>query len=128
MHFALRRTVVRAGCQVIGSTLTRRTHPLPRRTLLLLCGGVLVLLIFRDQVVHVALSFGELHLVHALSCVPVQESLTPEHGSEVLRHSLEHLLDGGRVPGEGDGHLEPLGWNIADGALDVVRDPFYEVG
>merc|ERR1712050_100895 len=95
---------------------------------LLLCGSVLVLLIFRDQVVHVRLSLSEFHLVHALSCVPMQECLTPEHGSEVLRHPLEHLLDGGRVPGEGDGHLEALGWDIADRAFDVVRDPLHEIG
>merc|ERR1711939_1147901 len=35
--------------------------------------GVLVLLVLRHQVVHVALRFRELHLVHALAGVPVQE-------------------------------------------------------
>ena len=33
-------------------------------------GGILVLLIFRHQVVHVRLGLSELHLVHALTSVP----------------------------------------------------------
>ena len=37
---------------------------------LLFGGGVLILLVFRDQIVHVGLGFGELHLVHALTGVP----------------------------------------------------------
>jgi len=41
-------------------------------------GGLLVLLIFADQVVHVALGLGEFHLVHALASVPMQESLATE--------------------------------------------------
>ena len=39
---------------------------------------VLVLLVFADQVVHVAFRLGELHLVHALAGIPVQEGLPPE--------------------------------------------------
>lgn len=31
------------------------------------------------QVIHVTLRFGELHLVHTLASVPVQEGLTTEH-------------------------------------------------
>ena len=34
----------------------------------------------------------ELHLIHALACVPVEEGLAPEHGGELLRDSLEQLL------------------------------------
>merc|ERR1712127_338305 len=37
---------------------------------LLLSGCVLVLLVFGDKIVHVALSLSELHLVHTLSGVP----------------------------------------------------------
>jgi len=37
-------------------------------------------------------------------------------------------LDGGGVAEEGHGHLEALGGDIADGGLDVVGDPFNEVG
>jgi len=57
----------------------------------------LILLILRDQVVHVGFGFGEFHLVHAFSGVPVEESFSSEHGGELLGDSLEHLLDGGGV-------------------------------
>ena len=42
---------------------------------LLLGGGVLVLLVLADQVVHVGLRLCELHLVHALACA-AQRSMT----------------------------------------------------
>jgi len=60
--------------------------------------------------------------------VPVEEGLSAEHGGELFTNTLEHLLDGGGVTEEGNGHLETLGWDIADGGLDVVGDPFNEVG
>nr|ACR36990.1 unknown [Zea mays] len=63
--------------------------------LLILGSGILVLLILGHQVVHVTLCLGELHLIHTLACVPVQESLPPEHGRELLADAAEHLLDGG---------------------------------
>merc|ERR1719217_178455 len=94
---------------------------------LLLRSGVLVLLVLGDEIVHVALRLGELHLVHALTGVPVQEGLPPEHPSEVLGHALEHLLDRRGVPRKGHRHLQPLRWDVADPALDVVRDPLHEV-
>lgn len=91
-------------------------------------GGVLVLLVLRNEIVHVRLGFSEFHFVHSLSSVPVQEGLSSEHGSELLGDSLEHFLDGGRVTNEGGGHLESLWWDIADRGLDVVWNPLYEVG
>ncbi|BAS81863.1 Os03g0105633, partial [Oryza sativa Japonica Group] len=91
-------------------------------------GGVLVLLVLGDEVVHVALSLGELHLVHALARVPVQEGLPAEHGGELLADAAEHLLDGGGVADEGGGHLEAGGGDVADGGLDIVGDPLDEVG
>merc|ERR1712036_140371 len=57
----------------------------------------------------------------------MEEGLAAEHSSELLTDSLEHLLDGSGVSEEGDGHLESLGWDIADGRLDVVGDPLNEV-
>merc|ERR1719214_444245 len=51
---------------------------------LLLSGGILVLLVLGHEVVHVGLSLGELHLVHALTSVPVKECLAAEHSSELL--------------------------------------------
>mmetsp|Transcript_13666 Transcript_13666/g.19951 ORF Transcript_13666/g.19951 Transcript_13666/m.19951 type:complete len:499 (-) Transcript_13666:33-1529(-) len=91
-------------------------------------GGVLVLLVLGDKIVHVGLSLGELHLVHTLASVPVQEGLAAEHSSELLADALEHLLDGGRVANEGGGHLETLRGDVAHGGLDVVGDPLDEVG
>jgi len=73
------------------------------------------LLIFRDQIVHVGFSFGEFHLVHALSGVPMEEGLSSEHCGELFSDSLEHFLDGGGVTDEGDGHLETLGGDITNG-------------
>ena len=92
-----------------------------------LSGGILILLIFRNQVVHVGFSFGEFHLVHTFSGVPMQESLSSEHSSELFSNSFEHLLDGSGVSDEGHSHLESLGGDVADGGLDVVGDPFNEV-
>merc|ERR1711878_33136 len=57
----------------------------------------------------------------------MKEGLSAEHSSELLTDSLEHLLDGSGVSEEGDGHLETLGRDIADGRLDVVGDPLNEV-
>jgi hypothetical protein len=91
-------------------------------------GGLLVLLVLGNQVVHVGLSLSELHLVHTLTSVPMQESLAPEHGSELVTDTLEELLDGGRVTNEGGGHLEAAGRNGAEGGLDVIGDPLNEVG
>ena len=90
-------------------------------------GGILVLLVFRDQVVHVRFGFGEFHLVHAFAGVPVKEGLATEHGGELFRDTLEHFLDGRTVTDEGGGHLQSLGGDVANGGLDVVGDPFHKV-
>ncbi len=90
-------------------------------------GGVLVLLIFGYQIVHVGLGFSEFHLVHTLSSVPMEEGLSSKHSSELLADSLEELLDGSGVTQESNAHLQSLGRNIADGGLDVVGDPFHKV-
>lgn len=94
---------------------------------IVLGGGVLVLLVFRDEVVHVGFGFGEFHFVHTFTGVPVEEGLSTEHGGELFGHTLEELLDGGGVTDEGSGHLEATWWDVADGSLDVVWDPFDEV-
>jgi len=57
----------------------------------------------------------------------MEESLSSEHGGELLSNSLEHLLDGGGVTKEGNCHLESLWWDIANGGFDVVWDPLDEV-
>jgi len=45
----------------------------------------------------------------------MEEGLSSEHSSELFTDSLEHLLDGSGVTEEGNGHLESLWWDIADG-------------
>ena len=85
------------------------------------------MLIFRDEIVHVGFSFGEFHLVHTFTGVPMEEGLSAEHGSELFSNSLEHFLDGGRVSEEGNGHLESLWWDIANTGFDVVGNPLNEV-
>merc|ERR1711939_600689 len=92
------------------------------------CGRILVLLVFADQVIHIAFSLGEFHFVHALSCIPMQECLAAEHGCEILSDTLEHLLDCCGIPQEGHCHLQTLRRNIADSGLDIVGNPLHEVG
>lgn len=58
----------------------------------------------------------------------MQESLATEHGRELVTDTLEQLLDRGRVTDEGRRHLEATGRNGAEGGLNVVGDPFDEVG
>ena len=70
---------------------------------------------------------GELHLIHALSSVPMQESLAPEHGSELLTDALKELLDGSAVANKSARHLQTARWDITDGSLHVVGDPLHKV-
>ena len=58
----------------------------------------------------------------------MQESLTPEHGSELLTDALEELLDGSAVTDEGGGHFQTTGWDVTNGGLHIVGDPLDEVG
>mmetsp|Transcript_58986 Transcript_58986/g.182751 ORF Transcript_58986/g.182751 Transcript_58986/m.182751 type:complete len:279 (+) Transcript_58986:134-970(+) len=95
---------------------------------LLFCSRILILLVLRDQVVHVALGLCELHLVHSLAGVPVQESLASEHRREILSHTFEHLLDRSRVSGKGHRHLQAFWRDVTDRRLDVVWDPLDKVG
>ena len=60
--------------------------------------------------------------------IPMQESFSAEHGSELFGNALEQFLDGGRVTNEGGSHLQATGRNVTNGSLDIVRDPFHKVG
>merc|ERR1712049_66240 len=57
----------------------------------------------------------------------MEESLTTEHSGELLRDTFEQFLDGSAVSDEGGGHLKTSWWDVTDGGLDVVGDPFNEV-
>merc|ERR1740117_609089 len=94
-HF---RRLTLAGAEWIILTLGSSQHFRAKKSLvfltafllvlaLLLGGGVLVLLVLGHKIVHVGLGLGELHLVHALASVPVQESLATEHHGELLGHA-----------------------------------------
>merc|ERR1719183_472328 len=89
--------------------------------------GVLILLVLRNEIVHIALGFCELHLVHAFARVPVQKSLAPEHRSEVLGYSLEHFLDSRTVAQERHRHFQALWRDVTHGSLNVVWNPFDEI-
>jgi len=69
-----------------------------------------------------------LHLVHTFLGIPVKERLALEHRSELVRHTLEQLLDGSRVADKGDRHLETARSDVALSSEDIVRDPFDKVG
>ena len=57
----------------------------------------------------------------------MQESLATEHSSELLVDSLEELLNSRVVADEGSRHLKTAWWDVANGSLDVVGDPFDKV-
>ena len=57
----------------------------------------------------------------------MEESLSPEHSSELIVEPGKQLLDTGVVSDEGGGHLESSGRNVTDGCLHVIGDPFNEV-
>ena len=59
--------------------------------------------------------------------LPMEESFTPEHSSELLGDALKQLLDGGGIADERSGHLQATGRDVAHSSLDVVGDPFNEV-
>ena len=62
-----------------------------------------------------------------LTSVPVEESLSSEHGGELFTDTLEEFLNGGGVTNEDGGHLQTTWWDITNGGLDVVWNPFNEV-
>mmetsp|Transcript_9909 Transcript_9909/g.24689 ORF Transcript_9909/g.24689 Transcript_9909/m.24689 type:complete len:545 (-) Transcript_9909:49-1683(-) len=90
---------------------------------------VLVLLVLSDEVILVGLGLGELHLIHSLAGVPVQEGLPPEHDAELVGNSSEDVLHGSRVADEGGREIRlwDLGRDVANRGLDVVWNPLDEV-
>merc|ERR1719238_1948879 len=54
---------------------------------LFLSRRVLVLLVLGHKVIHVRLRLGELHLVHPLARVPMQERFAAEHARELLSNA-----------------------------------------
>merc|ERR1712061_732265 len=58
----------------------------------------------------------------------MEESFPSEHSGELFANTFEKLLDGCRVTNEGSGHLQATRRNVANSSLDVIRNPFHEVG
>merc|ERR1711964_387022 len=83
---------------------------------------------YSDTVVHVRLRLRELHFIHTLPSVPMQEGLAAEHARELLRNTLEHLLNRRGVADEADRHLQALRRDVADATLHVVGNPLDEIG
>jgi len=104
MAFLVMKEMIETSCQLFFSII-----PLFFKVTVLISGGFLVLLVLRHQVIHVGLSLCELHLIHTLTGVPMEESLAPEHSCELLRDALEQLLDGCAVTNEGGRLLRPRG-------------------
>mmetsp|Transcript_20232 Transcript_20232/g.46851 ORF Transcript_20232/g.46851 Transcript_20232/m.46851 type:complete len:400 (-) Transcript_20232:106-1305(-) len=57
----------------------------------------------------------------------MKESLTTEHYCKHVRNALPSLLNGGRVSNKDTGHIQALGWNVTNGSLKVVGDPFDKI-
>ena len=89
--------------------------------------GVLVLLVLCNKILHVGFRLRELHFVHTLLGVPMQESLPLEHGRELVADAAEKFLNGSRVTEERHGHLQATGRDVTLGGEHVVGDPLDEV-
>merc|ERR1719491_2948586 len=89
--------------------------------------GILLILILGDEIAHILIRLLELHLVHALALIPMQERLPLIHLRELRRNALEHALNRRRIGHERAAHLRALRRNSDDARLDVVRDPRHEV-
>ena len=87
----------------------------------------LILLVLRNEVLHVRFGLRELHLVHAFARVPVKESLATEHRGELAPYALEDFLDGRGVAEESGRHGQAIGRDVAHGKLYIVWNPLDEV-
>merc|ERR1712241_947795 len=95
--------------------------------ILVVQGGVLLVLVLSDQVADVLVGLLELHLVHTLALVPVEERLPLVHSAELGGQALEDALERGGVRDEGAAPLGVLRGNLDNGGLHVVGDPLDEV-
>ena len=53
--------------------------------------------------------------------------LASEHSGELFTDALEQFLNGSCVSNKSSSHFQTTGWDVANGSLDVVGDPFNEV-
>merc|ERR1712217_744298 len=83
--------------------------------------GVLLVLVLGDQVADILVGLLELHLVHALALVPVEEGLALVHRAELGGQALEDALERGRVGHERERGLVVRGRALNHAGLLVVR-------
>ena len=57
----------------------------------------------------------------------MEESLPTEHGGKLFPNPLEQLLYSGGIANESRRHFQTARRYIADGRLDIVRDPFHKI-
>jgi len=88
---------------------------------------ILILLIFRNKIIHISFCFCELHFVHSFSGIPMKESLSSKHSSKLFSYSFEHLLDGSRISDKCDGHFKTFWRNITYSCFNIVWNPLNEV-
>jgi hypothetical protein len=78
----------------------------------------------------VIFAFGlyKFELLHSFREVPMGKSATLKHRGEVHKNSLEDRLNGNGICQQETGGLQPpLRSNVADGRIDVVRNPLDEI-
>merc|ERR1711964_300656 len=90
-------------------------------------GGILLVLVLGDEIDDVLVGLLELHLVHALALVPVEERLSLVESRELRRKALEHGLERGGVGHEGGADARVDRADVDDAGLDVVGDPLNEL-
>merc|ERR1719461_1382467 len=73
---------------------------------LFFCRCILVLLVFGNKIIHVALSLCELHLIHTLTSIPMKEGFPSEHRCEILCYAFKHFLNGCTISCKSDCHFE----------------------
>merc|ERR1712173_442215 len=80
---------------------------------------ILLVLVLRDEIADVLVGLLELHLVHTLTLVPVEEGLPLVHSSELGGQSLEDAFQRGGVGHEGAALLGVLGRDLDNRRLPM---------
>merc|ERR1719383_406792 len=90
-------------------------------------GGILLVLVLRDEISDVLVGLLEFHLVHALALVPVKERLALVHRAELSGEPLEDTLQRCGISYESARILVVLGRRLNNASFLIVRDPLDEV-
>ena len=62
-----------------------------------------------------------------LTCIPMQESFPPEHGSKWSSNPFEEFLNSSGVPNKRSRHGQSSWRDVTDSSLDIIRNPFHKV-